>query len=579
MSDNNDFLSNYNKNRDEVDIPSNKVTVKDADLGYKYEQKSGFKKHERKETALLPVVKNKPKFLIPAVAGGIAVIGIILVLVLLLSGGIKVIDLTGWALSDAQLWANENGIRLKTQEEYNDVYSSGCVILQDIAPGDSLRKGDFLKLTVSLGHDLSVTLPLPDLTSMTKDEIESWAAENFMTKVRITTEYNDTVASGKVIRFEINDNTVLGEVRRDTPVYIIISKGPKDESVVEITVPDFKTMPISECYVFASDNGIVLSVEERYDDYVPKGSIISQSVKAEEKIGKGDEIRLIVSKGPLIKIPDFSSYSKETGSAVAAQLNIPVTILEKYSGSSAGAFVSQSIKAGSVYEEGDILELYYSLGNKIVLPSFIGQTRDAIESWAKDLNDQGARIAISPVYTQSNYESGTIIHQDKANTVIGVKTTINITVSVGKVIYVPDFVAPEGSGYDNAITREIAIAMCQDIGIVPVFVEESALGRLPGEIWYQSIAAGAEVMQGSEITLKFAPANVTVNVPNFVGKTQAEARSYFSSFSITFTQAEEYVEGFAGKICRQSLRAYSTVAAGSAITLSISPDPPPAPSE
>jgi beta-lactam-binding protein with PASTA domain len=45
--------------------------------------------------------------------------------------------------------------------------------------------------------------------SMTRQEIDAWAAENFMTKVRITTEYSDTVEAGRVIRFEINDDRVV----------------------------------------------------------------------------------------------------------------------------------------------------------------------------------------------------------------------------------------------------------------------------------------------------------------------------------------------------------------------------------
>ena len=102
---------------------------------------------------------------------------------------------------------------------------------------------------------------------------------------------------------------------------------------------------------------------------------------------------------------------------------------------------------------------------------------------------------------------------------IGINTTINITVSSGKVVYVPDFVAPAGSGYDAAITREKAIAMCEELNIVPIFVEEGKSGRLPGEIWSQSISAGQEINEGSTITLKYTPVNVQVTVPDFTNMT------------------------------------------------------------
>ena len=111
-------------------------------------------------------------------------------------------------------------------------------------------------------------------------------------------------------------------------------------------------------------------------------------------IAKGSEIVLVVSKGKKITVPDFSDYTKEQASAAASGLGLPVTITEKYSSSSTGRLISQSIEAGSIYENGELLELIYSLGNKIVLASYEGQTRDALESWAQSLNDQGARLIV-----------------------------------------------------------------------------------------------------------------------------------------------------------------------------------------
>ena len=228
MSDNNNgFLSNYGKKTDDG-VPD-EIVVRDAGLDYNYEEKSGFKKPAN-SGGYTPPLKKLPKFLIPVIAGSVIVLGIVLALVFLLNGGVEVTDLTGWTLSDAQLWANENEVKLKTDEQYNDSFEDGEVISQDIPPGETMKKGGFLTLTVSLGHDLSVMLPLPDLMSMTMEEVEAWADSNYMTKVRITTEYSDTVPSGNVIRFEINDNTVVDEVRRDTPIYVIVSKGPEDES-------------------------------------------------------------------------------------------------------------------------------------------------------------------------------------------------------------------------------------------------------------------------------------------------------------------------------------------------------------
>ncbi|HHY83759.1 MAG TPA: PASTA domain-containing protein [Clostridiales bacterium] len=575
METKNTFLDTYKK---KVDEQKTEDTVKvpaavSEQQNTATPEKSGLVKPKNIGAERPPSVPAKSKKTAAIAVGSVVLICIIVALFLLLNRGISMINLVGWTENDAQLWARSNGIILQVEEEYNDEYEEGRVVSQSIAEGIPVKKGDFVRIVVSLGHDLSVTLPIPDFMSMTKKEIDDWAAENFMTKVRITTEFSDTVEAGKVIRYEINDDRVVNEVRRDSPIYIIISKGPEDKEAATIEIPNFKIMSIAECYSFAEENGLVLTIEEEYDDFAPKGSIISQSVKAEEKVPVGTEIILVVSKGKMIAVPDFSKYPKDMAAAVAGELGIPITISERYSSLPAGSFISQSIKAGTIYESGQMVELSYSIDNRITLPSFVGQTKDAIEMWAKELNSKGASIKIKSTNTSSNTAPGTILTQDKSNTLIAINATINITVSSGKIVYVPDFVAPAGSGYDVAITREEAIAMCEALNIVPIFVAESKAGRLPGEVWSQSISAGKEINEGSTITLKYNPANVQVTVPDFTNMTKEEilANNYHKSFDIKFVVGAEYQEGMDDKVYEQSLQTGTKVAAGTVITLTIGP--------
>lgn len=576
MDDNNSFLNNYKKKTGSPDEPVERAeretpVKQEGPPALRYEQKSKFVRPARRDNGSQPPGGRKAGPLVPILVGAVVLIGAIIAALLLLNRGVEVKDLSGWTKNDAMLWASQNGIQLQVDEQYNDQVDENKVVSQSPAGGQKVKKGEFVRIVVSKGHDLTVTLALPDIMSLTKEEIEAWAAENFMTKVRITAEFSAEVPAGRVISFEINDNTVVDEVRRNTPIYIIVSKGAVDETATLITVPNFREKSVSESYLFANENGLVLTIEEQYDDYAPKGTIMAQSIKPDEKVKKGDEIVLIVSKGKKVLVPDFSEYSKQKATSMAAELGITASVVEKYSSLATGEFISQSIPADSEYVDGDVLELYYSLGNKIVISSFVGQTRDAIEAWAKELNDQGASITISVGYTQSSSEKGKIIYQDKANTVIGVKTTIRITVSKGKAVFVPDFVAPEGAGYDEAITREKAMAMCEALNLIPIFVASTQSGRLPGEIWYQSVAAGKEVAEGTTITLKYNPANATISVPDFTGMTQDEiiAAGWHRKFNLTFAIGDEYVDGYAGRVYQQSITAGTTVATGSAITLYI----------
>lgn len=577
MDEQNQFLNSYKKKlNDPQQEPGRAESApENAPSPLRYEDKSDFVPTPQADRTGPPSARIRPERVVAIVVVALVILGLAIGLILYLGRGTAAIDLTDWTVSDAQLWASDNNVKLQVEEQYNDQFDEGKIISQNPAKGSLVKKGGFIKIIVSLGHDLSVTLPLPDLKNMTKTEIEAWAEQNFMSKVRITTEYNDEVPAGEVISFEVNDSTVVDEVKRSSPIYIIVSKGPDEQTAVLVTVPNFKEMTVPQSYQFADENGITLKIAENYDDYAPSGSIIAQSEKADTKVKKGTEIILTVSKGKKILLPDFSASSKEQASAIAASLGITVTISEEYSSQSLGAFLSQSLAAGSVYQSGTVLELAYSLGNKIIVPSFVGQTRDSIETWAKGLNDQGARIVISVTSTQSNSPKGQIIYQSPAGKTISTSSTIRITVSLGKAVFVPDFVGPADAGYDQAITRDEALAMCEALNIVPIFVEASKSGRLPGEIWSQSIAAGSEVYENSTITLKYCPVNVTITVPDFRGMTQAEiiAAGYLKKLDMTFAFASYPVEGFPGQVFEQSLPAGSVAAVGSKITLTISPAP------
>lgn len=542
----------------------------------RFEEKSGFVQPRQNGRARTPPPK-RPGYLVPAIIGLAAVAGIVAAVLLLANGGVAVDDFTGWTAADTQLWANTNKVNLQVLEAYDDKVEAGRIISQEPAKGTTVKRGGFIKATVSLGHDLSVSLELPDLMSMTKDEVDAWAKANFMAKVRVTTEFSESVEAGRVISYEINDNTVVGNVvTRNTPIYILISNGSKDAAATLITVPDFREKTLADSYQFATENGLALKVVEQFDDYAPKGSIVSQSVKPNEKAKKGDEITLTVSKGSMVTVPDFSVYSKQKAQAMAAELGIPSAVTETYSSKAAGGFISQSIAAGDIYEDGEVLELKYSLGNKITIGSFVGQSEDSIQSWKLQMNAQGAAITVSATYTQNSAPKGTILYQSASNTLISYKYTVKVTVSKGLMVFMPNFLAPDGAGYDVAITRDEAMEICEALGIIPVFEAKAKTGKLAGEIWAQGVAAGTEVSQGSTVKLTYVPA-AQVGVPDFDGKTVAfvtdPLNNYFRMLDISFEYADEHVPGYDDTIYMQSLPAYSAVTAGSRITLTVSPAP------
>ncbi len=531
----------------------------------KYEQKSEFvapKQKPKKE------VQPKNTKLIAGIGGGILLLLVIgMTVFFALNGKTTLPNMEGWKEADTNLWASENSVMLRYTEAYSDEVAAGIVITHTPAEGEVVEKGEFLEVQLSLGADPSVMVAVPDLMSMSQAEIEAWASENHMSKVRITSQNSKTVEIGKTISFTVNDSTVIGdEVRRDSPVYVIMSNGTGENG--NVTVPDFTMMTLEQAKTFATDNEIIVEIEEVFDDAIGKEQIISQDIEMEEVIKIGDTIKLKVSLGPEILVPNFSGYEMDMAMTIASQNGITVMTEEVYSSSSEGKLISQSISAGTLYDTDDILKLKYSLGNTILIPSYIGQGIEAFQAWATEYNGMGTNITIKTTYTTSNDLPGTIITQDKADVMSGISTTVNVIVSKGKVVYVPDFVADSGSGYEEAITREQAIAMCEEAGLVAVFQEESNKDRLEGEVFSQSIGAGKEVQQGTTITLKYKPVTSTNQVPNFVGMTADEILK--GDYNKKFTLEYETLKSYAGSgsvVQGQSPSSGTNVAPGTAVSL------------
>lgn len=68
---------------------------------------------------------------------------------------VKLRDLVGYSLKSVQDYAQENGLILKTEEQYSDSIDNGLVITQNPEPGSTLSKGDTLTVTVSKGKQSS----------------------------------------------------------------------------------------------------------------------------------------------------------------------------------------------------------------------------------------------------------------------------------------------------------------------------------------------------------------------------------------------------------------------------------------
>jgi hypothetical protein len=152
MDDKNPFLDSYKKKLDNQNEPAQPPQA-DAPAGLSEPSKA---LRFEGETELRRTASDRPEQ--PATRSKVVPVIVVLVilglvaafLIWLFGRGTTAVDLTGWALTDAQLWAGENDVNLQVTEEYNDEFEAGQISARS-PPGGTIEKGGFLKLKVSLG--------------------------------------------------------------------------------------------------------------------------------------------------------------------------------------------------------------------------------------------------------------------------------------------------------------------------------------------------------------------------------------------------------------------------------------------
>lgn len=346
---------------------------------------------------------NTPKKQVPVIAWillAIAVAGISFAIYWFkFAPHITLPDFRGKNISEVSTWAKQNKMEssaIATSEPvYSMEYEKGVVVEQSVAGGKKIKKDTPITFTVSNGPDPDEKIAfLTDIKSMTSGEIQSWISENKLLKAKVVTQYSDTVESGNVISYEVKNGSEE-EFTRGTTLNVICSKGPAPTG--QVTVDNFVGKMYADVESWANTKKVKLNKTEAFSDQVDKDKVISMDKKQGETLKEGDTLSVVVSKGKGVKIPNLVGYTKEQLEAWTADGDNAVSLVKKtvYNAAPEGSVIEQSLKAGSVVEAGEVLELTISNYLPILQTNsrqWLGvdylQLKAEVDKW----NAQGARI-------------------------------------------------------------------------------------------------------------------------------------------------------------------------------------------
>lgn len=291
--------------------------------------------------------------------------------------------------------------------QYSDTVAKGNIMAQSVEAGTRIRKDTPITFTLSNGPDPSVSIAFPDIRSMTKDEIDSWAKENLLLNYKATTQYSDTVEDGNVISYEVK-NGDEASFTRGTTLNVVISKGSAPAG--QVTVQSFVNKTYAEASNWATTNKVAAQRVDTYSDTVAADTIINQSIASGSTMKQGDTIIFTVSKGKGITIPNLVGYSAEQfdawQKANAGIVIVPTTV---YNEAPAGQVLSQSIAANTMVDSGTVLQVTTSLYLPILQTSsqeWIDQDYLKLKAWVDEVNSHGANIQAGEYGNFANRASG-----------------------------------------------------------------------------------------------------------------------------------------------------------------------------
>lgn len=392
-------------------------------------------------------------------------------------------DLTNLSLSDAMKYTNNHNINTDTLYEYSDNTKEGYVILQDIDAGTTLKDVNNLVLTISNGPNYDKELILSSFVGRTLDELLKFIEENHLNNITINFEVNNDTERNIILT-----QSTKGEIKRNTSITFDVSLGNVSE-LKEITLEDLTKKSTFDATLYLKRNAIKYELSYEYSDTIKKGAVISHSPKKGEKVTpNSDVVKLVISKGKEIIVPDFTNSTVDDVVNWIIKNNLKVAFNEKYSTTiEKDKLLSVSVNKGDVISEGTKITVTTSLGS-LTIPKF--NSLAEFKAWASENN-----IAYSEKYEYSDSVSkGKIISLSKntGEKVEPGKDKITVTISYGSPITVPNFVGKSKTSIQNT---------CNSIGLNCTFYYVGYNSKAKDTATTQNVASGRKVVSGTYVNI------------------------------------------------------------------------------
>ena len=222
-----------------------------------------------------------------------------------------------------------------------DGTTAGQVLDQSPAPGQDLKEGQTITVTVSDGQTLSA---IPDLRGLAEADAAKRVSDVGLTPALVYS-YHEEIEKGVVIDWQPNSQ----EIEKGSTVQVAISSGPRPRQVPT----GLSGMTYDQAAAKIKDAGLVPTKVTAYSDSVRAGLVVWVSPK--DTAPKGSTVQVAISLGPeTVTVPMLGGL---TPSEAEAALNNVGLSVGGVSGSPTGKVVAASPSGGSKVRRGTAVTL------------------------------------------------------------------------------------------------------------------------------------------------------------------------------------------------------------------------------
>ncbi|HUV04480.1 MAG TPA: protein kinase [Armatimonadota bacterium] len=231
----------------------------------------------------------------------LAVVLIIVVLLAVMVGymirrpaDVRVPDLIGKALSQAQMIAADKKIQLAVRsEQFNEEYPAGTIYFMSPSPDRFIKVGKTVDVWVSKGSKFAVT---PNVVKVTREEAVERIRNAGLNAGEVTQAYSDTVPADSIIGQSPSAGTRL---ERDQLVDLVCSLGPEPEKVsldTENYGPSGETRSFDVRFTVpegAEDQRVQIVVRDDYGESIAYSGVGHPGDRIQQTVqGTGDKVTI-----------------------------------------------------------------------------------------------------------------------------------------------------------------------------------------------------------------------------------------------------------------------------------------------